>query len=520
MTHRLFPGFTALWFAALFGLGSLAASADALAALVLHLHLPAILPAAAPPLGLTARLLAALALAGLGGVFGLVLGLVLYARAGGALPVRLPRVAAVAEPGPAEPRSAEPKSDPVASHAQAPRVRSRDAHPDAPPRRPLVVSDDVLPYPATVFEPAFVQPETTAQVMTAQAIAPSAHEDFAVEYSPFAPDLSTAEPEDLAQEDLAQHDLPPFLAAALSAAQRAEGPVFVVPSEPIILPAEPEAIEPEPVVVAVPAPPVSLPPLASLAAATPQAPLSEAPLASLGLVQLIERLALAIATRQARRAAAPAPVPTVDAVDPRMPLHRFDPLTMDPTGPLLRAKPARFDQVDLPEVEAYAEHSPAEHAPPEHAPVAGHGALLHDPLAAAGAWADEDHADHLGPRFLGAPAGGDHPDDAHALTAGFVADHDASTDDGIIEHRYSSLVDMAMPRPELVSPELVPLAAPVSHVPGHFEASEAGPVVPFPLRLSGGEASAASAPHDFVPNEADRALREALATLRRMSAQR
>jgi hypothetical protein len=501
---------TALWFAALFGLGSLAASADALAGLVRHLHLVAILPAAAPPLGLTAHLLLALALAGLGGVFGLAIGFVLYARAGGVLPERPQRAAPVVEPAPTRQRSVKPKSDAVAGSDQTPRVRNRDAHPDAPPRRPLVVSDDVLPYPTTVFEPPVAQAPAPAPVIV-PSVADFAVDPFAIEQNHLARDGSAPEPEEPA------HDLPPFLAAAWSATQRAEVPVFVAPAEPIIVPAEPiivpaepiivpaepewtepEAIEPETAKLAAAAPSVSLPPLASLAAASPQAPLSEAPLASLGLVQLIERLALAIATRQARLAAAPVLATTIDAVDPRTPLHRFDPLTMDPTGPLLRAKRSRLDQAPMPE--------DAESDAPE-TPVAGHGALLHDPLATAGDWHDDDRGDDLLPRFLGGP------------TADPVADHDDSADDGIIEHRYSSLADMALPRPELMPTGLVSLVAPVVHMPDHDQMGGAGPVVPFPQRLTGGE-SAVSTPPDLAPNEADRALREALATLRRMSAQR
>jgi hypothetical protein len=500
MAHRLFPGLSALWFAALFGLGGLAASADAMAGLVLHLHLPAILPAASLPLGLTAHLLAALALAGLGGVLGLALGVVLYTRAGGVLPARPQRAAPDTAPQPARTRSVKPASDVDA--ASAPRVRNRDAHPDAPPRRPLVVSDDVLPYAATMFEPA---PEPVIVPAPEPVIVPPVEDPFATEQNHLARDGSAPEPDEPA------HDLPPFLAAAWSASQRNDSPIFIPPAEPIILPAVPEpvaaegtdahAVEPEavlseaigpgPAAIATPAPPVSLPPLASLAAAAPQVPLSEAPLASLGLVQLIERLALAIATRQARHTAPPAPM--VEAVDPLAPLHRFDPLTMDPTGPLLRAKPARFEQVRLPDVDA-----PEDVVPDQAVPMAG----LHDPLASADAWSDDDPADHLPPRFLRAPA-----------VEGQSADP-FGADDGIVEQRYSSLVGMALPRPELVPSEFAQIAA------QHDQPGEPGPVVPFPQRLSGGDHDAASTAPELAPNDADHALREALATLRRMSAQR
>jgi len=71
--HPLFPGLIALWFAALLGLGSLAIRAGVLENLVLRLRIDALIPAAAPPLGFTARLLLASALALAGGLTGFVL---------------------------------------------------------------------------------------------------------------------------------------------------------------------------------------------------------------------------------------------------------------------------------------------------------------------------------------------------------------------------------------------------------------------------------------------------------------
>lgn len=70
--HPLFPATVALWFGALFGLGSLAIRSTALEAAVLSTGLDVLVPAAAPPLGATARILLALAMAGLGGLIGAV----------------------------------------------------------------------------------------------------------------------------------------------------------------------------------------------------------------------------------------------------------------------------------------------------------------------------------------------------------------------------------------------------------------------------------------------------------------
>ncbi len=477
MTHRLFPVLCALWFAALFGLGCLAAGADALAGLVRHLHLPAILPAAAPPLGMTARLMLGLLFAMLGGAFGLVLGMIGQARAGGAQ-LRRPRDAAVAEP----------VAEPAAALPGAPRVRSRDAHPDAPPRRPLVVTEDVLPYPTAVGDPAPV-------------IVPVAPEPAAPEYH--------------AGDEPDESGLPPFLAAAYSSASRGDAPIVISPAEPVIVPAIAAELEPEapgheaaePAEPAAPAPVAHVPPLASIAAAAPHVPLHEAPLDSLGLVQLIERLALAIATRQARRAAAPSVAAPAEAVDPRQPLHRFDPLTMDPDGPLLRAKP--------PKSHAFATHDTAPSAEAQH--DAAPSPILHDPLSAIDDWSNEDHDATVPPRFLGGIAHDHAPIEAHGLTAGVVEDLDDGTDDAVAEERYSSLARMTMRRPELMPSDLVPLA---DHLPdeGHAPlAITTDPVVQFPSRLTGESGAGRTLP---VSEEGDRALREALATLRRMSAQR
>lgn len=430
LAHRLFPGLCALWFAALFGLGCLVAGNGALGALVVALDLPAVLPAAAPPLGMTARLVLALAFAGFGGALGLAAGLVLFARAGGKLPVRN-----TVQPAPAAPLQSSPEP--------AIRVRNRDAHPDAPPRRPLVVTEDVLPYPTAMVE------------------APPPGEDR----------------DDAGLDPAVDHaDLPPFLAAAYAtmspptqapAMPEADEPVAVAPlaskPQPATAPA-PTPVEPaEPVAAAAPAPVVSAPPLASLAAAAPKVPLDQMSLSGLGLVQLIERLAQAIAVRQQHRAAALEAAVASDLYDMRTPLHRFDPLTMDPTGPLLRAKKGR---------------------------TAGHDGSP-DPLAAAADW--DDAADH----------GEQMPE--------LAPEHERTFDDGAleptVEHRYSSLTDMALPRPELVSFEPSVDDSAAEAVAAH------DPVVPFPSRLPGGESAQPAA-------SADRALRDALATLRQMTAHR
>ena len=72
--NPLFPLVTALWFATLLGLGSFATAHALLEGPVLTLGIPAWIPAAAPPLGFTTRIIFAVAMLGVGAVFGYAVG--------------------------------------------------------------------------------------------------------------------------------------------------------------------------------------------------------------------------------------------------------------------------------------------------------------------------------------------------------------------------------------------------------------------------------------------------------------
>lgn len=71
--HPLFAPMVALWFATLFGLGSLAIRPTLLESFVLTFRLDLVIPAAAPPLGLTFRILLALFLFIVGGAIGFIM---------------------------------------------------------------------------------------------------------------------------------------------------------------------------------------------------------------------------------------------------------------------------------------------------------------------------------------------------------------------------------------------------------------------------------------------------------------
>lgn len=68
--HPLFPAIVALWFGALFGLGSLALRPALVEQLVIAAGIDTLIPATAPPLGTTTRILIALAMTGLGALLG------------------------------------------------------------------------------------------------------------------------------------------------------------------------------------------------------------------------------------------------------------------------------------------------------------------------------------------------------------------------------------------------------------------------------------------------------------------
>ncbi|MBX9886113.1 MAG: hypothetical protein K2X68_14205 [Novosphingobium sp.] len=307
--HRLFPAFAILWFAALFGLGSLAVPGSVLGALVLKTGLPALVPAAAPPLGFTAHLLVAFLLAGFGAALGLALALRLA-----------PRGEVEAAPAPTIVRAAESEADDVY------KVRARDAHPDAPPRRPLVLTEafaDPLVEEAEPAEPLLrrksslpanepVSEPVSAPVSVPGSASTSDAGPWIPEFTPGG--VSAVQPLDLAALDLADPVRQPLFAAPDVAA-----------IEPVEAPAEPEpTVEPA-------AETIPLPIAPALIAATPQlpvgfsatlpdladgtwSPVAAAPLESLGLVQLIERLALGIAAQKAASAAIIDTAPDVDVI--------------------------------------------------------------------------------------------------------------------------------------------------------------------------------------------------------------
>jgi hypothetical protein len=138
--HPLFPAMVALWFAALFGLGSLSIRTSALEQIVRAVYLDLVIPAAAPPLGFTAQLLLALLLSFGGGLLGYGL-----ARRLAAAPARRGRAAAriiVPEPSAA---SVQPDDQADGAEDDGEDLARLDAARAAQPRRrrALTAEDNV-----------------------------------------------------------------------------------------------------------------------------------------------------------------------------------------------------------------------------------------------------------------------------------------------------------------------------------------------------------------------------------------
>lgn len=456
--HRLFPVVMMVWFAALLGLTSFVVPPRMLASLVVASGLPKVLPAAAPPLGFTARVLVAFALAAIGGLIGLVIAARL--RRG-----KVAKPATLAKPDRGEAMDSEV---PIAALSErAVKIRARDAHPDAPPRRPLVLSEelamvpaledpDAIPEEAEVTEPVDSPgllemapgPETTLMVEEAVAdesadpprFAPPVMEDGPMEDGPFSPPPlaippSLAVPAPEADESAADACLD---LEGLEATPGDEGDPVASPSENAAPFAQPYPTLPAPGI------------FNDAAEAHAVAPaMDAAPLESLGLVQLIERLAMAIAAR-------------------------------------------REDLARQEEQDRHAE--PGADAAPPPGPFADSVDTVEEGVEDA-----EEDGEADTPHFLSIV-----PDEA-----------------SLPEHRYPSLVDMPSPAPRRYddAPANPPFARPDTLADTPL--ASRGRAMPSPAMEPEPPAfapPAGSVPVFSDPEEADRALRAALATLQRMTA--
>ncbi len=146
--HPLFAAIVALWFCALFGLGSLAIRVTLLENAVVASGIDLVVPAAAPPLGVTARILLALILGLIGSLIGYALG------------TRIGRV----RPEPPQRR----RTTLSTGEAPAPRRSDRFISAAGPPPRPLSAFEELGDHTARIATPELesVSPRRRALAMT------------------------------------------------------------------------------------------------------------------------------------------------------------------------------------------------------------------------------------------------------------------------------------------------------------------------------------------------------------------
>lgn len=302
--HPLFPAVVALWFGALFGLGSLAVRVSLIESLVLSLHFDVIIPAAAPPLGLLARIIVSLLMAALG----IAVGAIIARWIARPKPVKRERQRSAGSIFGAR----EPRSEPLLSGSPVATLGIDGETGDAMPgrRRALALNEesrsgyssdyhfnaapvpgaapqilDVTQIELTMPEPAPApEPELTGET----------HADAAFDLADYETVSNLPTPHDGLADVVAQDFGPP---------QRAAGEVQ--PRQEFGFASE---IVPETVDVALSPPPFSAP--EPVPASSAAARIAGADLAELSPLELIERLALAM---QQRRHSGPVPPVIVEA---------------------------------------------------------------------------------------------------------------------------------------------------------------------------------------------------------------
>jgi len=532
--HPAFPAIVALWFAALLGIGSLVLPAVLLDRVVSATGLAALLPAASPPLGMTARSIIAIA----GALGGAALGVAIARRvaqahgpkaetrvaklAGGSrrpisvhdelggeglvngrgLPLNRRRALAISEddrPSDFLYRAPLPGENPempapfaaVSFVAAAPEQAGAD-------HEPLelceLAHDSVNPYTANPAEPAeWGDPEDADEDFEMPDSRESASAWPSHQHYPAAPEVEQIDRLDTRKNLAGPRGLEPLPFAAPSLARRA--PQVEVAFEAEATPTSEREVQLEAVATS----------------PTPEAPefradWETAPLDGLGLVQLVQRLGSTIERRRDRMEQAPArPVAPIGLAQ-----ADFDPA---PAEEAVQAMAAFFGSAPPaepePEPDQTAESSPISAPPPQ---------FLRS-LSLADEDDDEDDVPDFSLPLLRQPTS------APPIVPAFApADNDAAEDEAEDESEEgcSSLLGMnnpfAAPKSEFVrieEPEAEPdLTEPAVVFPGTEQpAPRSGERMFDPP----GKASTHAAPAAQAPADADAALRAALATLQRMS---
>lgn len=509
--HPLFPVVTALWFATFFGLGSFAVAPAVLEGPVVALGLPALIPAAAPPLGFTARVMLALAMLIAGGVTGYLVGRRLGPRAVADAPRKraaagFSRRNSASLEGEAPRRPLNPVED-----LDEPLVELPLADPAPFRRRSLSLADEGqlhMPSELAPLPGSHLPWEHDTGPAASQAVPHVAPED------PLALDtlLENAQAPienpvpvvdaDVAAQDVAALDVAANCAAAFAAPAAAPAPA------PVATETETESENTR-------SASLMQAPVAGIT------PLERAPLESLGLVQMIERLALAISRRSAPRRdasvleelsfapsgreiapafASSSPQPVVIATAHAEPVTervvRLHPAPTLPAAPAELLTTAADEEDDVPGLDRFLRVSKAS-----------------EPVPAEASPAEPEVAEDRYPSLLDmGPA--PHRHEAVRIKDGLgIADLPQSDSEiepvVVFPGQDSRLLGASRPfeRPSILAVPGSPLAAP----------GRAAPSAPSEQLAEAGAAGVSPAAVD--PEEADRALRAALATLQRMTAQ-
>ena len=359
-SHPVFPAIVALWFAALLGLGSLVLPVVLLEKAITATGLASVLPAAQPPLGVTALILIALSAASVGAIAGLSIARKVAAAQAAPAPRRRRAEPSQADCDPEAKRPISAREELGMDGLDAPAERS--APPIAGRRRALSVTDENR-------RSDFLE---SAPLPGCDPQDPPALEDDPLDLGDFA------QPEEQQPEDEPSEPEQPataaFGSASLSAAPHTPG---VLPmalgqfaerasARPAAAPEEARRFDPSPASAAPAFEDIRMSYSASAAApfagfevegnssdgrfaadpveaagadgdsaAAPRAELAAMPLGELGTVELVERFALAL-QRRAQAEDCPLELPAFKATAPAAP---FAPEPVAPEGPAVAPAP-------------------------------------------------------------------------------------------------------------------------------------------------------------------------------------
>lgn len=494
--HPLFPAIVALWFGALFGLASIAVKPALVEQVVVAAGIDSLIPMAAPPLGATARILIALAMTGAGVVIGM-----LVAR-----------------------RIARPQTET--------RARRRDAASIAADEAPVLSADNFAALPE---QPALA-------IAEAPASAPLAAHDPSIL--------------DVAEFEIASFDA---IEAPAPAPAEERSPVvsslFDTYSREITMRAKAFDIEDAPAVQQEDAAPERAGRVAERMEYSPLPAKDEvferaetnaarriatADLDALSQVELLERLALAMERRRSEAAAADAAASVPEAPasaeiepEPQACEPQYEPLSPPAVAlPSFAPPPLAPPPLVMPRLNPVAEAAPefderaeaaTDEAEPESREPAAELPRVPAALRPVGQHffdADEDEDDalpgYVPPRHISlAPDASARTFDAPAEPDAAIADYEDVSEDeegDELEEGYSSLLDLS--RPAVIRQPFIRIEEPEED--GVIE-----PVVIFPGEEAPSAASQGRRPFDAPggddAEDTERALRAALATLKRMS---